>query len=69
MKNELVHDGLTPLHFLKNEPKMGKKDELTSLQFFEKWEKKDGLTPLQFLKNEPKMGKKDELTPLQFFEK
>ena len=47
-------DGLTPLQFLKNEPKMGKKDELT---------------PLHFFKNEPKMGKKDELTPLQFFEK
>ena len=28
-------DELTPLQFLKNEPKMGKKDELTPLQFFE----------------------------------
>ena len=40
---------------------MGKKDGLTPLQFFEKWEKmgkKDGLTPLHFLKNEPKWEKR-----------
>ena len=31
-------DEITPLHFLKNEPKMGKKDGLTPFQFFEKLE-------------------------------
>ena len=37
---------------------MGKKDGLTPLQFFEKWEKKDELTPFHFLKNEPKWEKR-----------
>ena len=45
-------DGLTPLHFFKNEPKL---------------RKKDGLTPSHFFKNEPKLRKKDGLTPLHFF--
>ena len=37
---------------------MEKKDGLTPLQFFEKWEKKDELTPFHFLKNEPKLEKR-----------
>ena len=40
-------DGLTHLHFLKNEQKMTKKDGLTPLHFLKK-KKKDGLIPFLF---------------------